>query len=549
MFRFSVFGLLVGFVLVAASLTPSLIPRGPELQGVLGGIVLAVGYLCGRIAESLWRAADMPAPTGRLRRIMLGGAISILLALMMFALLYHGNWQNDLRARMEMEPIDDANRLLGFVLFGLVSSLLFGLGAIISYAYKTIRMRLLRIMPERRASVLGLVAVGILVFVITRDGLLSTAIDALDTGYETAQELFETAPPPPTEGRKAGSSQSLVGWDAMGRPGRDFVLLGPDAAEISAFTGQPALDPIRVYVGRANAGTPKARAELALAELLRLGAFEREVLIIASPTGTGWLDAGSHDPVEYMHGGDIATVAVQYSYMQSPFALLFETQSGLEQASATVSKIYNHWRQLPHDKRPRLYIHGLSLGAWSSMYATNFFHLTNDPIDGALWAGPPFPSDFWNRVQRARNPGSPWVQPTIGDGSFVRFASRGDDGSGGAAPWGDVRIMFLQYPSDAIVFYEPHSLWRAPVWLKEPLGEGVSPRMMFIPIVTKLQLALDMILASDVPPGFGHAYYARDYIEPWVQVTAPEGWTQFDTERLKVRCNNGFRVGCRPRIE
>ena len=42
---------------------------------------------------------------------------------------------------------------------------------------------------------------------------------------------------------------------------------------------------------------------------------------MASPTGTGFLDPLSHDPVEYMHDGDIATVAVQYSYLRGSLDL------------------------------------------------------------------------------------------------------------------------------------------------------------------------------------------------------------------------------------
>jgi uncharacterized membrane protein len=256
------------------------------------------------------------------------------------------------------------------------------------------------------------------------------------------------------------------------------------------------------------------------------------------------MDPGSHDPVEYMHDGDIATVAVQYSYLQSPFALVFETRTGLDQATATVATIHDHWRTLPPETRPRLYIHGLSLGAWSSMYATTLFHLVNDPIAGAFWAGPPFPSDFWNRVQRARTDGSPWVRPEIGDGSLIRYAARGDDGSEGAADWGPMRIVFLQYPSDPIVFFDPLSTFRRPVWMGEPPGDGVSPYLSYMPIVTQFQLALDMALSTTTPAGFGHSYYAQDYIEPWVEVTAPEGWTAADTARLKAHCDNGFQVGC-----
>ncbi|MCI2394828.1 alpha/beta-hydrolase family protein [Aliiroseovarius sediminis] len=107
------------------------------------------------------------------------------------------------------------------------------------------------------------------------------------------------------------------------------------------------------------------RVIIALAELIRQGGFDREVLIVAMPTGTGWMDPGAMDPVEYMHGGDIATVAVQYSYLQSPLALVLETRSGLDQAE------------------------------------------------------PPFPSVRWQNVVASRNPGSPYVAPVLGDGRLV----------------------------------------------------------------------------------------------------------------------------------
>jgi uncharacterized membrane protein len=55
---FSVPCLLLGLLFFAASLTPSLIPRGPAVQGILGGLVTAIGYLIGQIVALLWRAAD-----------------------------------------------------------------------------------------------------------------------------------------------------------------------------------------------------------------------------------------------------------------------------------------------------------------------------------------------------------------------------------------------------------------------------------------------------------------------------------------------------------
>ena len=541
---FSVVALLLGLTFVAASLTPSLIPRGPVVQGVLAGVVMALGYLCGRIILAIWSLADMPTLAGRTRTVALAVLTMAVLALLAVSLAYSLVWQNDLRARMGMEQAASAHLTRMLLVAAAVSALMFAMGLAAKRLYRLVRSRLERVMPPRRATALALVLVGGALFILTRDGLLDTTIGFLDASYEEAQELFDAAPPAPAQARVPGSSASLVDWAGMGQPGRDFVTSGPDAAAISAFTGAPARDPVRVYVGRANAETPQARAALALEELLRLDAFDRSVLIVASPTGTGWMDPGSHDPLEYMHGGDVATVAVQYSYMQSPFALLFETQTCLEQASATLSTIHAYWKTLPEDARPRLYVHGLSLGAWSSMHATSLFYLVDQPIAGAFWVGPPFPSQFWQSAQRMRDPESPWVQPRIGDGSLVRVASRTGDGSEGAAPWGRMRIVFLQYPSDPIVFYEPQSVWRRPVWMAEPPGDGVSPYLRFLPIVTHFQLAVDMALSTATPAGYGHAYSARDYIAPWAAVTVPEGWTAADTERLRRHCNHGFQLGC-----
>ncbi|WP_420334079.1 alpha/beta hydrolase [Roseibium sp.] len=536
--------LMLGLLFFAASLTPSLIPRGPLVQGILGGIVIALGYLLGRIVDLTWQAADLPRLRGK-------AALTANLVLAAATLLFifwtatsSLKWQNELRVKMGLEPAQAQHLVTILVSATLTFIVAYLIGALVVALFRWIRSRFYRFMPARRANVLGVVAVILILFVVTRDGILDRVVRGLDESYETAQQLFDAAPPPPDDPRKSGSSASLIDWAAMGKPGRDFVQSGPDKEAISAFTGKPALDPIRVYVGRANADTPEERAKLALEELKRLNAFDREVLIVTSPTGTGWMDPGSHDPLEYMHNGNIATVSAQYSYLQSPLALILETRTGLDQATALLEVVHDHWKTLPKDSRPKLYAHGLSLGAWSSMYGTNLFRMVGDPIDGAFWAGPPFPSDLWNYVQNARNPGSPWVLPTINDGSLVRYASHYADASEAPADWGGMRIVFLQYSSDPIVFYDPFSLWRAPPWMNDPPAPDASEHLTFIPVVTQFQLALDMALAFGAPPGHGHAYYAQDYIEPWVQVTAPKDWTNADTERLKAHCDLGFQNGC-----
>jgi uncharacterized membrane protein len=107
-----------------------------------------------------------------------------------------------------------------------------------------------------------------------------------------------------------------------------------------------------------------------------------------------------------------------------------------------------------------------------------------------------------------------------------------------------MRIVFLQYSSDPVVFYDPYSLWRAPPWMQDPPSVDMTEHFIFVPIVTQFQLAVDMALSFGAPSGHGHAYYAQDYIAPWVEVTDPENWSTSDTKRLMAHCDNGFQMGC-----
>lgn len=535
--------LFLGLVFFAGSLTPSLIPRSWAVQGILGGLVMALGYLIGRIVMGLWRLMELPVLTGRRSAIAHAIVGLPVLGVVILCLAQARGWQNGIRERMGMDLLDTAHSLRMVALALVVFAALVLVGTVLRILFDALRTRLYRYMPARTANVAGLILLVLVLTVVTRDGVFDRVVAALDRSRTVAQQLFDTAPPAPRGADIVGGEGSLVDWGALGKPGRDYVTGGPDAEDIGAFTGRPARDPVRVYVGLAEAQSAEERAEVALAELKRLGGFEREVLVVALPTGTGWMDPGAVDTVEYMHGGDIATVAVQYSYLQSPLALILETRAGLDQARALIGTIHAYWRDLPEETRPRLYIHGLSLGAWSSMYGTDLFALLDEPIDGALWAGPPFPSAMWQGITAERNADSPYVLPELEDGRLVRFASHDSD-AGGPDGWGKMRIVYLQYASDPIVFYEPASVFRAPQWMREPPATDVSPDLRFMPVVTQFQLAVDMALATSAPPGHGHSYYGPDYVRPWVAVTAPDDWSEADTVRLIAHCDNGFEVGC-----
>ncbi|WP_134678472.1 alpha/beta hydrolase [Paracoccus ravus] len=541
---FSILPLLAGLLMAAASLTPSLIPRDWIMQGVLAGLSMAVGYLVTVFLLALWRALQIPLMPRRIATVVHAVLAIPVLATLVRCVALSDDWQNSIRERMEMPLLEATSTTKTILLAAVVFLGLFVLGRGMQGLFNLLRNRLARYIPAASANVLGLLLAALIVVTVTRDGVVNWALRVADRSYAAAQHLTDPNTPPPDEPWRAGSTASLIDWDLMGKPGRDFVRNGPSAAAISAFTGAPAKEPLRIYVGLAQDKRPEIRAQIALDEMIRVGAFDRKVLVVASPTGTGWMDEASYDALEYMHGGDVATVGVQYSYLQSPLALIFETDAGLVQSNATMQAIYDHWRKLPETQRPRLYLHGISLGAWSSMYAMNPFQMMNQPVSGAFWVGPPFPSELWRQANGARQPSSPYILPEVDEGEVIRYASQFAAPDRSGAAWGRLRILFLQHASDPIVFYNPASLWRAPVWMHEPPAPDVSPRLSFTPIVTQLQLAVDMLVSTSTPSGYGHIYDAEEYIDGWIAVSAPEGWSPEHTARLKAKCGKDGRVGC-----
>lgn len=544
---FSMLPLLAGLLLVAASLTPSLIPRDWLVQGLLAGASMAAGYAMMQFLLAIWRTLEIPVLRGRAARIGHALLAVPVLALLGACVFMADDWQNSIRARMGMPALEVSNTTKMLATALAVFLLLFLIGKAVQALFDLLRLRLARYIPVRSANVLGLLLAALITVTLTRDGVVNWAMRIADSSYVAAQHLTDVSVAPPAQDWQAGSAASAIAWDLMGKPGRDFVLGGPDAAAIARFTGRPAREPLRIYVGLAQDKNPETRARTALDEMLRVGAFDRKVLVLASPTGTGWMDPASYDALEYMQDGDVATVAVQYSYLQSPLALIFETDAGLAQTEALMRLVYDHWRGLPVERRPRLYLHGISLGAWSSMHAFNPFQMMNEPVSGAFWAGPPFPSTLWRQANAARQAQSPFVLPQIDQGEVIRYASQFAPPDRSGKPWGRLRILFLQYGSDPIVFYDATSVWRAPTWMREPPAPDVSPLLRFTPIVTQFQLAADMLVATSAPPGFGHIYHAHDYIDGWVSVTAPEGWTAADTVRLKAICGVNGLTGCENR--
>lgn len=531
---FSAVGLLTGTLFFAASLTPSLVPRNFATQGVLSGCSLAAGYGIGVLGLWLWNYLQLPKPGHRLARAIKLGATG-LFAVVAIAFLWRASeWQNSIRLLMELEPVDSAHPTK----VGLIALLVFVALMIVARAFqltfKVASRNVGRFAPRPVSNLVGVVIAALLFWSIVDGVIFRAALHMADSSFQQLDALIEDDTKQPTDPSKTGSTASLLSWNGLGRAGRQFVATGPTRADIATFLGRDVLEPIRVYAGLNSAETADERARLALEELKRVGGFDRSVLIIITPTGTGWVDPAAMDTVEYLLHGDVASVALQYSYLTSWLSLLVEPDYGRDAAHALFREVYGYWRQLPRDRRPKLYLHGLSLGALNSDTSADLFDVIGDPFQGALWSGPPFLSKTWGSVTSDRVPGSPVWLPRFRDGSVIRFTAQKNALAIPGATWGPIRIVFLQYASDAVTFFDPLSFYRAPAWMAEPRGPDVSPQLTWYPVVTFLQILLDMAMATTTPMGYGHVYAPEHYIDAWVEVLGVTDWPAEEIARLKA---------------
>ena len=83
----------------------------------------------------------------------------------------------------------------------------------------------------------------------------------------------------------------LAGQLGLAGPLRPLVRRGrPVRHRIGEVAGGTAQTPIRTYAGLDSAASVEDRARLAVDDLERAGGFSRSVLVVATTTGSGWID-------------------------------------------------------------------------------------------------------------------------------------------------------------------------------------------------------------------------------------------------------------------
>jgi len=531
---FSFVGLTFGLTLFCASLTPSLLPRESIDQGVLSGFVFATGYGIGRAGHGIWAFMGLRDMTGRFGQMLKWVPVLALTEMSIYTLSQMKDWQNSIRLLMEMSPIESAYPFTVLLIAIFTALVVILLAYLVLYAATRLVNAISRYLPRRIAIVLGGTFFVLFLMSFIDGVILKASLHVMDESFAAMNLLLNDEYEPPQDFRASGSDQSLIAWSDIGRNGKRFVTYGPTKEEITTVIGREALQPIRVYAGFDTGDTLKERAQIALAELKRVGGFNRSTLIVATTTGTGWIDPSAVNPVEFIHAGDISTVTLQYSYLPSWLTLMVEPELSQHAAKSLFNAIYGYWTTLPHDTRPKLYLHGLSLGALGSEYSADLVTMIADPISGALWSGPPFLSNIWREVTLDRNPDSPQWRPIFRNSTMIRFMTQDGFPSLPGAKWGPLRLVYLQHASDPMSFFSSRLAYESPDWLGPKRGHDVSPSLRWFPVVTFFQVGFDIPAATSVPLGYGHNFAPNNYIDAWIEVTQPDNWSAADTVKLKT---------------
>ncbi len=362
--------------------------------------------------------------------------------------------------------------------------------------------------------------------------LWQTAMTRIESGTEKFdQGMDASAPGVWTNSYVSGDPESLVRWEDMGREGRRHVVTfvrteplldrpaeidGVPRPELSIQTvmkTEAKAPPISIFVGLDSAEDPRDRVALALAEMDRTDAWSRSLIMLVSPTGTGYVNYVAIAATQYMTLGDMASVTLQYSKRPSPLSL-GKVGNAKEQNRLLWLRILERIRKMPVKKRPKVVIFGESLGALTSQAAFEGWGTLGPEalgIDCGLWIGTPEGSSWRHElVDPKRIDVDHDTVAVVND--YEQFLALGDNAKE------KIRFCLLSHDNDGVTKFGPSLLTRRPGWLgpDRPRMEDVpgrSPRgipasMRWRPITTFFQLLVDMKNAQI--PG-AYKAWAHDY--------------------------------------
>jgi uncharacterized membrane protein len=304
----------------------------------------------------------------------------------------------------------------------------------------------------------------------------------------------------------SGGEDSLVPLATLDREGRKFLGLAVRGDAIAEVMGPGSRDPIRVYVGLESAPSPEERVRLAMAELERLGAFDRRRILVACPSGAGFVTPVPIEAEEYMTRGDIASVAIQYNNQRSHRSI-DKVPVGVLTTRLLVQALRERLERAPADGRPDLVAYGESMGAWvaADVIVEGGLRLLDElDVRRAVLVGVPYRAA--ERLRRLAEAEAD-LPETLGV-----FKTAGELAALPAAEQERLRYALVTHPEDPVAnFTEWRLLWERPTWLtKGPRRHPRVPRKMrWMPGITYLHVLFDVKNGTSFTADF--EAYAHDY--------------------------------------
>lgn len=415
-------------VAVSTASAPALLPRPAVTQALLIGVSTAIALAVAWLARNALGARH---PAGFGTRAWAAGVGMLISTAAMYSNIL---WQNKIRSAMATRTVDwhYAVDVLGGA--ACVALALWGIGLGVRRACTAL---------GGVRSIVLITVVGVLSYVFAAPALPS----AVSRHFSASNSVSDDSVVAPDTTTRSGGPGSLVPWGTLGDEGRKFA------------SGGRVRSTVRTYVGLDSAPTLDQRVALAVADMERAGAFDRSVVVVAIPTGSGWVDENAVTGAESRFGGDVATVAVQYSNKPSWATFLFAEDDARRSAEAVTRAVAE--AAASTSTPPQIVVYGQSLGAVAGSDAYLSLLEANPHVCGAVWAGPPA---------------------------------------------GDVntdRATVLANSSDPVVRWSADLLWSAP----DPTAtHHDAPTPMWLPLVSFVQTSVDLASALDVGAGHGHRY-------------------------------------------
>lgn len=370
-------------------------------------------------------------------------------------------------------------------------------------------------------------------------GLGVWGLSTVKRRVERNGDVVEAAyPDAPTSPHVTAGPRSLIPFDTIGKEGRRFVVMALTPAEITAVTGRPAQPPIRIVAGFEAAPTTQERADLCLAEMDALGAFEKSVICVASPTGVGYVSYVFAEALEYLTGGDCAIVMPQYALVPSALAL-GDTGDGAQLQRLVLLGIANRVRRMPVADRPRVVQFGESLGAQVALdiaYPKGAVAFAELDVDGGLYLGVPFRTMSWTSWIQHRQRFDP-------EGVMLAVSEPGVLADYTEVQRQAMRHLMVVHHDDPVNKFGYRIVVRPPWWMGRPDSRPpkVPREVLWRPITTFVLTLIDLKNGMNFRPGTferrGHDYRIDtvDAIIAAYRITATEAERRAIEEALRRR--------------